>query len=98
MAVTKQDVEHIAALAKLTFSEEEKERLTAELNTVLRYVEKLNELDTEQVEPLQNMNERVNVLRDDVLLPSTPNDVALRNAPDSQDRFFKVPKVITQLE
>ncbi|MCS7013384.1 MAG: Asp-tRNA(Asn)/Glu-tRNA(Gln) amidotransferase subunit GatC [Chloroherpetonaceae bacterium] len=98
MAVTKRDVEHIAALAKLSFSEEEKEKLTAELNSVLRYMEKLNALDTEQIEPLQNMNERVNVLREDEPVPPTPNTVALQNAPDSQDRFFKVPKVISQSE
>ena len=98
MAVSKQDVEYIAALAKLSFSEAEKEKLTAELNTILTYVEKLNELDTSNVEPLQNINERVNVLRDDTLTESLSNEAALQNAPDFQDRFFIVPKVISQSE
>jgi|YNPMSStandDraft_2_1061718.scaffolds.fasta_scaffold08188_1 aspartyl-tRNA(Asn)/glutamyl-tRNA(Gln) amidotransferase subunit C len=98
MAVSKQDVEYIAALAKLSFSEAEKEKLTAELNTILTYVEKLNELDTSNVEPLQNINERVNVLRDDTPTEPLSNEAALQNAPDFQDRFFKVPKVISQGE
>lgn len=94
MSVTKQDVEYIANLARLSFNEEEKEKMTKELNTILHYVEKLNELDTSKVEPLMNMNERTNVLRPDEIIPSIPNKDALKNAPDSQDRFFKVPKVI----
>lgn len=98
MAVSKKDVEYIAMLAKLSFSDAEKEKMTAELNTILKYVEKLNEIDTTHVEPLQNMNERINVLRDDVLTGSISNEEALKNAPDFQDRFFKVPKVIAQSE
>lgn len=98
MAVSKKDVEHIAALAKLSFSEAEKEKMTVELNAILKYVEKLNEIDTSQIEPLQNMNERVNVLRDDAPAEPISNDDALKNAPDFQDRFFKVPKVISQSE
>ncbi len=95
MAVSKKDVEHIATLARLSFPDAEKERLTAELNSILTYIDKLNELDTSTIEPLDNMNERVNVLRDDMVRPSLSNDEALLNAPDSQDRFFKVPKVIS---
>ncbi|MFN3386458.1 MAG: Asp-tRNA(Asn)/Glu-tRNA(Gln) amidotransferase subunit GatC [Candidatus Thermochlorobacter sp.] len=98
MAVSKKDVDYIATLAKLSFSDAEKEKMTAELNTILKYVEKLNEIDTTHVEPLQNMNERVNVLRDDVPTGSVSNEEALKNAPDFQDRFFKVPKVIAQSE
>ncbi|NTW50368.1 MAG: Asp-tRNA(Asn)/Glu-tRNA(Gln) amidotransferase subunit GatC [Chlorobiales bacterium] len=94
MSVTKQDVEYIANLARLSFNEDEKEKMTKELNTILSYIEKLNELDTSKVEPLINMNERTNVLRPDEIVPSIPNSDALKNAPNSQDRFFKVPKVI----
>ncbi|NTV45546.1 MAG: Asp-tRNA(Asn)/Glu-tRNA(Gln) amidotransferase subunit GatC [Chlorobiales bacterium] len=94
MSVTKQDVEYIANLARLSFKEEEKEKMTKELNTILHYIEKLNELDTSKVEPLINMNERINVLRPDEVVPSISNSDALKNAPNSQDRFFKVPKVI----
>ncbi len=95
MSVSIKDVEYIATLARLSFPDAEKERLTAELNSILAYINKLNELDTSTIEPLDNMNERVNVLRDDVIRPSISNDEALSNAPDSQDRFFKVPKVIS---
>jgi len=94
MSVTKKDVEYIATLARLSFSEDEKEKMTEELNSILHYVEKLNELDTEEVEPLNNMNERHNVLRPDEVVASIENSKALKNAPDSIERFFKVPKVI----
>ncbi len=94
MSVTIKDVEYIATLAKLRFNEREKEKMTSELNTILHYVEQLNECDTTHVEPLANMNDRTNVLRKDEVIPSIPNEDALKNAPDSQERFFKVPKVI----
>ncbi|MCS6988730.1 MAG: Asp-tRNA(Asn)/Glu-tRNA(Gln) amidotransferase subunit GatC [Chloroherpetonaceae bacterium] len=92
--VSKQDVEYIAVLARLSFSEEEKQAMTQDLNQILNYVEKLNELDTTNVEPLANVSDRNNALRDDVVKPSIATADALRNAPDFQDRFFKVPKVI----
>jgi aspartyl-tRNA(Asn)/glutamyl-tRNA(Gln) amidotransferase subunit C len=94
MAVSKADVEYIATLARLSFTDDEKEAMTHDLNQILNYVEKLNELNTDHVEPLSNMGDRTNVLRDDVPIPSIPNRDALKNAPDWQDRFFKVPKVI----
>lgn len=94
MSVTKKDVAYIAELARLSFGEEEMETMTGELNSILDYVEKLNEIDTEGVEPLSNIHDQKNVLREDVELPSIPNAEALSNAPDRQDRFFKVPKVI----
>ncbi len=94
MAVSKADVEYIATLARLSFSDDEKEAMTHDLNEILNYVEKLNELDTEAIEPLSNMGDRTNVLREDVPKASISNQDALKNAPDSQDRFFKVPKVI----
>ncbi|MBC8044056.1 MAG: Asp-tRNA(Asn)/Glu-tRNA(Gln) amidotransferase subunit GatC [Rhizobacter sp.] len=96
MAVTKQDVDYIAVLARLAFTDAEKEKLTDEMNSVLGYMEKLNSLDTTGIEPLSNMNDRTNVFRPDEIIPSISNSDALRNAPDKQDRFFKVPKVIEQ--
>jgi aspartyl-tRNA(Asn)/glutamyl-tRNA(Gln) amidotransferase subunit C len=94
MAVSKADVDYIAALARLSFNDAEKEAMTHDLNEILNYVEKLNELDTENIEPLANMGDRTNVLREDKPVPSISNQDALKNAPDFQDRFFKVPKVI----
>ena len=94
MSVTTQDVAYIAELARLSFTEAEKEKMTSELNAILHYVEKLNEVDTEGIEPLSSIHDQVNVLREDTRQDSISNDVALMNAPDKLDRFFKVPKVI----
>ncbi|MFN3344570.1 MAG: Asp-tRNA(Asn)/Glu-tRNA(Gln) amidotransferase subunit GatC [Chloroherpetonaceae bacterium] len=94
MAVSKADVDYIATLARLSFNDAEKEAMMHDLNEILTYVEKLNELNTENIEPLANMGDRTNVLREDKLVPSISNQDALKNAPDFQDRFFKVPKVI----
>lgn len=94
MAVTIKDVEYVASLARLSFSEKEKEKLTHELNEILKYVEKLNELDTEKVEPLSHVIELSNVFREDKVQSSTAPEDALKNAPSKNDKFFKVPKVI----
>ena len=94
MAVTLKDVKHIAELARLEFSNEELENFTHQLNQILEYVEKLNELDTENVEPLSHPIEGNNAFREDELKPSISREEALKNAPDSDDKFFKVPKVI----
>ncbi len=94
MAVNIKDVEHIAKLAKLSFSEDEKEKFTEQFNEILSFMEKLNELDTSSVEPLSQVIELQNVLREDRVKPSLPTQDALKNAPAKDDRFFKVPKVI----
>ncbi|MGB2868917.1 MAG: Asp-tRNA(Asn)/Glu-tRNA(Gln) amidotransferase subunit GatC [Bacteroidota bacterium] len=94
MAVTIKDVEHIAKLAKLEFTESEKEKFTHQLNDILRHIETLNKLDTSNVEPLSHVIELGNVFRADETKPGIPTEEALRNAPAKTDRFFKVPKVI----
>lgn len=94
MSVTIKDVAHIAELARLKFTDAEQERMTDELNTILHYVDKLNEINTEGVEPLNTIHDQINVLRKDVEGQSLSNEEALKNAPDKQDRFFRVPKVI----
>ncbi len=96
MGVTIKDVEHIAELARLKFNEKELENFTHQLNEILSYVEKLNELDTENVEPLSHPVESSNIFREDVVKPSVNREDALRNAPDKNEAFFKVPKVIEQ--
>ena len=96
MSVTKKDVEYIAELARLKFKEEELESFTHQLNEILNYVDKLNELDTENVEPLSHPVENVNVFRNDELKKSITTKDALKNAPDRNNEFFKVPKVINQ--
>ncbi|MCK5456255.1 MAG: Asp-tRNA(Asn)/Glu-tRNA(Gln) amidotransferase subunit GatC [Melioribacteraceae bacterium] len=94
MSVTKKDVEHIAKLAKLEFNDDEITNYTDDLNKILEYVDKLNELDTENVEPLYHPIEGSNVFREDKLKESVDTEDALKNAPESTHEYFKVPKVI----
>ena len=94
MSVTIKDVEHIAELARLEFDEKEKEKLTHELNDILKYIGKLNELDTSNVEPLSHVIELSNVFRDDVQQPSLPREKALANAPKRNAESFLVPAVL----
>ncbi|MGH2566981.1 MAG: Asp-tRNA(Asn)/Glu-tRNA(Gln) amidotransferase subunit GatC [Bacteroidota bacterium] len=94
MAITKMDVEHIAKLARLEFTEEEKEKFTRQFNEILAYMEKLNELDTSKVKPLSHVIELGNVFRNDEVKPGLTPGQALKNAPAKTEKFFKVPKVI----
>ena len=94
MSVTIKDVEHVATLARLSFSEEEKEKLTSQLNDILKYMEQLNKLDTTNVEPLAHVIELSNVFRPDEQRPCVSREDALKNAPAATEKFFKVPKVI----
>lgn len=96
MSVTKNDVKKIAELARLEFSEVELENYTSEMNKMLDYVDKLNELDTENVQPLSHPIENINVFREDEVKKSTEREDALKNAPDKSSEYFKVPKVISQ--
>ncbi len=94
MSVTIHDVDHVAKLAHLEFSQEEKEKFTHQLNDILAYMEKLNELDTSKVDPLSQVIELDNVFREDTVQPSYPPEEMLKNAPSKNEKFFKVPKVI----
>ncbi len=94
MSVTIQDVENIAKLAKLSFSGEEKEKFVEQFNQILQYMEKLNELDTDNVEPTYNVLELSNVMRKDKVKTWLTQEEALANAPKSNHGFFSVPKVI----
>lgn len=94
MAVTKDQVKHIAKLARLKLSEEELESYTKELSSILDYMEKLNEIDTSNVEPLTHPVENKNVFREDEIGNSVKTKEALKNAPQKDDKYFKVPKVI----
>ncbi len=96
MSVTKNDVKKIAELARLEFTETELENYTTEMNKMLDYVDKLNELNTENVQPLSHPIENTNVFREDEVKQSTNRGEALKNAPDKSSEHFKVPKVISQ--
>ncbi len=96
MSVTVNEVEKIAKLARIVLNEREKEELTGQMNEILAYIDKLNELDTENIEPMSHPLDLKNVFRDDALKESLPQSKALENAPSKTDKFFKVPKVISR--
>lgn len=96
MEVTDELIEKLAHLARLQFSAAEKEEIRHDLQEMISFVDKLNELDTKGVDPLVHMSEEVNVLREDVVEGSVSREAALRNAPVHDDAYFKVPKVIRQ--
>lgn len=96
MSVSIDEVKYIANLAKLNFDEKELEGFTNQFNEILSFFEKLNELDTESVEPLSHPIPNENVFREDNLVQSINREDALKNSPKSTDEFFIVPKVINQ--
>ena len=87
-------VEYISKLARLSVSEKEREAFSAQLQGILSYMEKLNELDTKDVEPTSHVVSLSNVMRDDVQRASISREDALANAPDHTDKFYRVPKII----
>jgi len=96
MSVTKKDVEYISVLANLEFNDSEKEGMVSHLNSILGYMDQLNELNTDNVEPLIAVTDAENRLRKDEIIPSLSNEDALKNAPSKIGPFFRVPKVIEQ--
>ncbi len=110
MKVTDKDVAYVADLANLELTEEERARMVRDLNSILDYVDRLNQLDTSKVEPMAQVSDRYGVdtskqgsdrfayaNREDILeglRKSLPHEEALQNAPDADEQFFKVPKVI----
>ena len=87
-------VNKLAKLARLQFAAAEKEGIKHDLQRMIGFVEKLNELELDKVPPLLHMTSEMNVLREDEVKGSISREEALKNAPDHDDQFFKVPKVI----
>ena len=94
MKVSKKDIDHIAKLARLKFNDEEAAKMQDEMNKILEYVEKLNELDTSGIEPLTHVLDLKNVTREDLVEQTLTADDMLKNAPSKTEKFFRVPKVI----
>jgi len=94
VAIDIAEVEHVAYLSRLRLGDEEKARFAEQLGHILDYVEKLGELDTSGVEPMVHAIDRQNVTRDDAVGDSLPHEEALRNAPESSEGCFKVPRII----
>jgi len=94
MKITKEEIEHIALLARLSLSEEEKDLFGTQLSSILDYMEKLNELDTMDIELTSHVLSLSNVMRDDIPALSIPREDALMNAPAHTEKFYRVPKII----
>ena len=94
MALTRDEVLHVANLARLSLVPEEIELFTRQLNDILAYVEKLQELDTEGVPPLAHVIPVFNVFREDVVKEGLSRDTALSNAPAREEGAFVVPRII----
>jgi aspartyl-tRNA(Asn)/glutamyl-tRNA(Gln) amidotransferase subunit C len=93
MAISREDVIHVAHLARLEIPEDEIERVREELGAILEAVGKVSELDLEDIEPTSHPLDVVNVYGEDEPRPSLPREDALRNAPDPADGAFRVPAV-----
>lgn len=94
MRVTKDDVRRVAALSMLSFDADAVDRIQKDLDAVLEHVERLNELDTDDIEPTSYILEQQNVVRVDTPGPVWPREEMLANAPEKEQGYFAVPKVV----
>jgi aspartyl-tRNA(Asn)/glutamyl-tRNA(Gln) amidotransferase subunit C len=92
--ISKKEVEYVAHLARLEIDEAQKDKFTSQLNDILLYIDKLNELDTKGVEPMTHAIAVTNAFREDSIIDSIGTEKSLANAPDARGEFFRVPKVI----
>jgi len=92
--VNKQNVEHVSNLARIEIEEEKKEFFAAQLSKIINYIDKLKEIDVRGVEPMRGLHIKENVFRKDKVKESIYNEDILKNAPLSQNGYFKIPKVI----
>ena len=88
------EIDHVALLARLELKDEEKELFSKQVGSIIEYVDKLNELDIDDVEPTAHVLPIKNVFREDELRDSLPREKALQNAPRESDGFYRVPKII----
>jgi len=96
MKIDDKTVDKIASLSKLTFDGDQKEAIKNDMNKMLDFISKLEEVDTEGVEPLIHMTEDVNVLRADDAIVDITQKEALKNAPKKDSTYFKIPKVVAR--
>jgi aspartyl-tRNA(Asn)/glutamyl-tRNA(Gln) amidotransferase subunit C len=92
--ISREDVEHVARLARLQLGEDELQRIREQLAGILSYIDKLSALDTASVEPTSHAVPMVNVMREDEVEPCFPREAMLANAPDPAGEFFRVPRII----
>ncbi len=94
MKITNKLIQDIAALAKLEFDEKSTEKMKVDLERIIRFIDKLSEIDTDGVEPLIYLSEEVNVLREDEIKATISQVEALKNAPEKDSDYFKVPTIL----
>ena len=94
MKIDKETLDKIAHLSRLEISEKDTDQILKDMNKFVAFVEKLNEVDTEGVEPLTTMSYEVNMLREDEVKPHIDHEYALKNAPKKDKDYFRVPKVL----
>ena len=94
MKITRKDVEHVAHLARLNLSEDELQTMTGQLDNILSYVDKLEELDTSDVQPTSHVFSVSNAFREDVEKESLSQEEAVKNGPQQNGEMFQVPRVI----
>jgi len=92
--ITREDVAYVASLAQLSLTPDVQDRLVKEMGDILQYMDKLNELDTKDIEPTMHALAMTNVFRDDVVGPSLDREHALMNAPKTDGEYFLVPKIL----
>lgn len=92
--ISKDDVQHVAHLSRLTFTEEEIEKFTTQLDEIIGLAEQLNEVNTANVKPTSHVLNMKNVMREDVAEPGLPREELLRNVPDQKDGQIRVPSII----
>jgi len=96
MRLSREEVVHVAELAKLGLTEEDVERFREQLSDILEHIETLSELDTTGVTAMAHVTGLENVMRDDVVTECLPSQAVLANAPDQEDGYFKVPPVLEE--
>lgn len=92
--LSKEETLHVAKLSRLKLNEAEIDQFTNQLNSILGYMDKLNEIDTTDIEPTSHSMKLVNVFRDDIVKESFTPEIMLSNAPEKHNEFYKVPKII----
>ncbi len=94
MKISRNEVEHVALLARLKLSEEEMNQYTEQLNSILEYAAMLEQIDTNDVSPTAHAVQLYNVLREDEVKPSMAQEKVFKNAPEAEEGFFRVPRIV----
>lgn len=98
MAITANEVKHVASLAKLEFTDEELRKFTGQMDEIINMVEQLGEVDTTDVPVTSTVTEEVNVMREDVAVKGTDRTLLMKNVPEEKDGLIKVPAIIDESE